>query len=136
MSYADRLASLRQIQKHAHRVLTEPTKGASGSFVSAEQAPSAEKVHPDSLQQAAEAVGMDPAILAALLSPEDHRDRAAGTLEYEELAAFARSVVGRWKTDAVLPDERRLYRHFMSERRHQHRLKPERSPREADHGEE
>lgn len=90
--------------------------------------------HP-SLADAARAADMQPETLAALLSPEDHMDIAVGTLECEELAAFARSVVGRWKAGAILPDERVLYRQFISYERCQTDRNQEPTLEEEPHGE-
>ncbi|WP_155988205.1 MULTISPECIES: hypothetical protein [unclassified Thioalkalivibrio] len=109
MTYTDRLEDLRKIQKRPEPVLTEPTKDPFGRFVSPELRAAPENLHPESVKLAAGAVGIDPAILWSLLSPEDHMDLAAGLLTFEELLAYARSVVSRWKAGALLPDEKRLF---------------------------
>ncbi|WP_019570284.1 hypothetical protein [Thioalkalivibrio sp. ALE11] len=58
---------------------------------------------------------MDPATLAAMLSPEDHADLDAGLLTSDELAAYARSVVGRWRDGWILDDERELANTWLRE---------------------
>ena len=108
MSYPDRLASLRKIQKRPGAALTEPTKAPFGSFVSTEPGPSAKTSHPEAIQRAAEAADMQPDTLVALLSPEDHADLDAGLLTPGELAAYARSVSARWTRGYVLADEAEL----------------------------
>lgn len=120
MSYPDRLASLRKIQKRAGTVLTEPTKGASGSSVSTDSGPFQKNLVTDAyLKEAARNADLDPGTLATLLSSDDCNDLAAGTLKSEELKAYARSIVGRWKAGVVLPDERRLNQEYLNdEKRH------------------
>ncbi|WP_231369376.1 hypothetical protein [Thioalkalivibrio sp. AKL19] len=106
MSYHDRLASLRKIQKRAGTVLTEGSKGASGSSDSA-QPGRFQKNQPAHacLVEAARAADLHPDTLAALLSDEDRADLDAGALSRAELVAFARSVAARWARGYVLPDE-------------------------------
>lgn len=108
MSYHDRLESLRKIQKRPGTAPTKVTKATFGTFVSTEPGPSAKTSHPEAIQRAADAAGLDPATLAALLSPEDRADLDAGLLTAAELTAYAESVAARWRDGWVLDDEREL----------------------------
>ncbi|MGM0553281.1 MAG: hypothetical protein ACQETK_05690 [Pseudomonadota bacterium] len=136
MSYHDRLASLRKIQKGPVTALTEPTKGASGSSDSADPGPFQKNpARHACLAEAALAAGLHTDTLEALLSPEDREDLAAGMLKSEELGAYASRVVGRWKAGAVLPDERRLYWEYLNDKRPHSRGCQGSNLEEAQHGE-
>lgn len=61
------------------------------------------------IQHAEKAAGLPSATLNALLSTDDHEDLACGRMTEQELTWFAASVAARWRSGALLPDEKRLF---------------------------